>query len=103
MPAGFLRASDPRWQDGSHNAFYDLALKVTLLHFHSILVIIQDSPIQLGEGYIMMRIPGSGARWGPSGKVATAEALNKTDKVPALRVNSLRARGRQFIDIQINR
>lgn len=44
MAAGFLRASDPRFgQDGSHNAFYDLALKVTLLHFHSILVIIQDT------------------------------------------------------------
>ena len=47
--AGFLRASDPRWQNGSHNAFFNLALKITLLHFHSILVITQGSPIHFGR------------------------------------------------------
>lgn len=51
MAAGFLRANDPTEQNENHNVFYNLALKVTLLNFHNILVITQDSLIQFGGGW----------------------------------------------------
>lgn len=45
----FLRASNPRWQNENHHVFYNLAFKVTLLNFHSILVVTQDSPVESGR------------------------------------------------------
>lgn len=49
VAAGFLRACNPRWQNENHHVFYNLAFKVTLLNFHNILVITQDSPIRSGR------------------------------------------------------
>lgn len=36
MASGFPRVNDPRDQDGSCDAFYDLALEATHCHFHCI-------------------------------------------------------------------
>ena len=49
VAAGFLRACNPRWQNENHHVFHNLAFKVTLLNFHNILVITQDSPIRSGR------------------------------------------------------
>lgn len=71
-------------QDGTCNAFCNLALKVTFLHFLTRLVIVQEKPYFVG-----VSVSGSGAHWGPSWRLVTTTVLNKTDKVSALRVNSL--------------
>ena len=40
-----------REQADAHNVFYEVALEVTLCHFHNILLVTQASPSDMGEVY----------------------------------------------------
>ena len=75
----FLRASNPRWQNENHHVFYNLAFKVTLLNSHKVLVITRDSPVESGREHTAVWVPGSGAPWGPSWRLASTAVSDKTD------------------------
>lgn len=77
MAAGSRRASHPRWQNGSHAAFSNLAWKTTSLHLHHVLVITQDSPIQLRERLHNGVNTGRGTHGRPSWRLVTTAVLNR--------------------------
>lgn len=74
MATGFLRVDDPREPSGSHNVFYNPALKVASCNLFNTPWITQVTCVQCGRNYTNTHILGGG---GPPGRLARRIALEK--------------------------